>query len=198
MAKPNKILTADEFDRLFADKGRFIRIAYSYVNDMSVATDITTDSFLYLWEHRESLDVDVNMKGYLYSYVTSRCISYLRKRKSELLAHENLYKKERWRIESGIHTLSNEDQLESLFRKEIVEIYRRELAKMPALTRNIFLASRQENLTYLQIAKKFDLSVRKVTYEIQKANYLLRIPLKDYLAAVAITLISLFGTGNGR
>lgn len=191
MAGTNKILTAEEFDRLFADKGRFIRIAYSYVNDMSVATDITTDSFLYLWEHRESLDADINIKGYLYNYITTRCISHLRKRKSELLAHESLYKKEQWRIESGINTLSNEDQLKSLFQKEIIEIYQRELAKMPTLTRNVFLASRQEDLTYQQIAKKFNLSVRKVTYEIQKANYLLRVPLKDYLATVAIVLMVL-------
>ena len=33
MGKPTKILTAEEFDRLFNDKERFIRIAYSYIND---------------------------------------------------------------------------------------------------------------------------------------------------------------------
>lgn len=52
MEKPTKILTAEEFDRLFNDKERFVRIAYSYVNDIEVATDITTDGFMYLWEHR--------------------------------------------------------------------------------------------------------------------------------------------------
>lgn len=65
MEKPTKILTAEEFDRLFNDKERFVRIAYSYVNDIEVATDITTDGFMYLWEHRDKLDIDINIRGLL-------------------------------------------------------------------------------------------------------------------------------------
>lgn len=48
---------------------------------------------MYLWEHRENLDLDINIKGYLYNYVRTRCISYLRKRKSMLKARDELYKK---------------------------------------------------------------------------------------------------------
>ena len=83
-------MTAEEFDRLFNDKERFIRIAYSYINDMEMATDITTDGFMYLWEHRDHLEFDVNIKGYIYNYVRTRCISYLRKRKSMLKAQSEL------------------------------------------------------------------------------------------------------------
>lgn len=153
MGKPTKILTAEEFDKLFNDKERFIRIAYSYINDMEMATDITTDGFMYLWEHREHLDFDVNIKGYIYNYVKTRCISHLRKRKSMLKAQSELYKKEQWRIESSINTLSNEEQIGKLFQSEIIEIYRRELAKMPSLTRNVFLASRLEDMTYHKLRK---------------------------------------------
>lgn len=192
MGKPTKILTAEEFDKLFNDKDRFIRIAYSYINDMEMATDITTDAFMYLWEHRESLNFDVNIKGYIYNYVTSRCISHLRKRKSMLKAHDELYKKEQWRLESSINTLSNEEQIKKLFQSEIIEIYQRELAKMPPLTRKIFLASRQEDMTYQQIARKFNLTIHRVTSEIQHANFLLRTPLKDYLVSIAVILTVLY------
>lgn len=191
MGKPTKILTAEEFDKLFNDKERFIRIAYSYINDMEMATDITTDGFMYLWEHREHLDFDVNIKGYIYNYVKTRCISHLRKRKSMLKAQRELYKKEQWRIESSINTLSNEEQIGKLFQSEIIEIYRRELAKMPSLTRNVFLASRLEDMTYHQIAEKFNLTVRQVTSEIQRASFLLRTPLKDYLVGIVIMFMLL-------
>lgn len=191
MGKPTKILSAEEFDKLFNDKERFIRIAYSYINDMEMATDITTDGFMYLWEHRDHLDFDVNIKGYIYNYVKTRCISYLRKRKSILKVQSELYKEEQWRIESGISTLSNEEQIGKLFQSEIIEIYRRELAKMPSLTRNVFLASRLEDMTYHQIAKKFNLTVRQVTSEIQRASFFLRTPLKDYLAGIVIMFMLL-------
>ena len=176
MEKPTKILTAEEFDKLFSEKERFVRIACSYVNDIEAATDITTDGFMYLWEHRDKLDIDANIRGYIYNYIRTRCISFLRKRKSMLKAHSELYKKEQWRIESGINTLSNEELIGKLFESEIVEIYRRELAKMPMLTRNVFLASRLENMTYYQIAQKFNLTVRQVTSEIQRASLLLKEP----------------------
>ena len=158
---------------------------------MEMATDITTDGFMYLWEHRDHLEFDVNIKGYIYNYVRTRCISYLRKRKSMLKAQSELYRKEQWRIESSINTLSNEEQIGKLFQSEIIEIYRRELAKMPSLTRNVFLASRLEDMTYHQIAEKFNLTVRQVTSEIQRANFLLRTPLKDYLVNVIIMLLYL-------
>lgn len=193
MEKPTKILTAEEFDKLFSEKERFVRIACSYVNDIEAATDITTDGFVYLWEHRDKLDIDANIRGYIYNYIRTRCISFLRKRKSMLKAHSELYKKEQWRIESGINTLSNEELIGKLFESEIVEIYRRELAKMPMLTRNVFLASRLENMTYYQIAQKFNLTVRQVTSEIQRASLLLRTPLKDYLLAAALFFISFRG-----
>lgn len=193
MEKPTKILTAEEFDKLFSEKERFVRIACSYVNDIEAATDITTDGFMYLWEHRDKLDIDANIRGYIYNYIRTRCISFLRKRKSMLKAHSELYKKEQWRIESGINTLSNEELIGKLFESEIVEIYRRELAKMPMLTRNVFLASRLENMTYYQIAQKFNLTVRQVTSEIQRASLLLKTPLKDYLLAAALFFISFRG-----
>ena len=193
MEKPTKILTAEEFDKLFSEKERFVRIACSYVNDIEAATDITTDGFMYLWEHRDKLDIDANIRGYIYNYIRTRCISFLRKRKSMLKAHSELYKKEQWRIESGINTLSNEELIGKLFESEIVEMYRRELAKMPMLTRNVFLASRLENMTYYQIAQKFNLTVRQVTSEIQRASLLLRTPLKDYLLAAALFFISFRG-----
>lgn len=193
MEKPTKILTAEEFDKLFSEKERFVRIACSYVNDIEAATDITTDGFMYLWEHRDKLDIDANIRGYIYNYIRTRCISFLRKRKSMLKAHSELYKKEQWRIESGINTLSNEELIGKLFESEIVEIYRRELAKMPMLTRNVFLASRLENMTYYQIAQKFNLTVRQVTSEIQRASLLLRTPRKDYLLAAALFFISFRG-----
>ena len=193
MEKPTKILTAEEFDKLFSEKERFVRIACSYVNDIEAATDITTDGFMYLWEHRDKLDIDANIRGYIYNYIRTRCISFLRKRKSMLKAHSELYKKEQCRIESGINTLANEELIGKLFESEIVEIYRRELAKMPMLTRNVFLASRLENMTYYQIAQKFNLTVRQVTSEIQRASLLLRTPLKDNLLAAARFFISFRG-----
>ena len=62
---------------------------------------------------------------------------------------------------------------------------------MPSLTRNVFLASRLEDMAYHQIAEKFNLTVRQVTSEIQRASFLLRTPLKDYLVGIVIMFMLL-------
>lgn len=101
-----------------------------------------------------------------------------------LKAQSELYKKEQWRIESSINTLSNEEQIGKLFQSEIIEIYRRELAKMPSLTRNVFLASRLEDMTYHQIAGKIQPDRPAGYFGDSAASFLLRTPLKDYLVGI--------------
>lgn len=50
-------LTAEAFGRLFLEcRSSFENIAFSYINDSDAAKDIVTDSFMYLWEHRETLE----------------------------------------------------------------------------------------------------------------------------------------------
>lgn len=68
-------LTAEAFGRLFLEcRSSFENIAFSYINDSDAAKDIVTDSFMYLWEHRETLEGEDNIKGYLYMCVRARCI----------------------------------------------------------------------------------------------------------------------------
>ena len=69
----------------------------------------------------------------------------------------------------------------TVFSKEIIRIYRNVLNGLPEQTRNIFTSSRDENLTYNEIAEKYGITPRKVKREIQNTLELLRISLKDYL-----------------
>lgn len=92
--------------------------------------------------------------------------------------------------QSSIESLSQDDLFDKLLGNEILDIFRAELDKMPARTREIFLASRVEHLTYAEIAERFGISVRRVTSEIQSALQLLRRALKDFLP---LCLLFLFG-----
>ena len=175
-------LTAEAFGRLFLEcRSSFENIAFSYINDSDAAKDIVTDSFMYLWEHRETLEGEDNIKGYLYMCVRARCISHLRKQQTLLKAKNELSDEAKWRIETSLGALSDSGLSDRLYREEILQIFNNELVRMPKLTKDIFLASREEDMTYMQIAARFNVSRRKVTSEIQRALKLLRHSLKDYL-----------------
>ncbi len=125
-------LTAEAFGRLFLEcRSSFENIAFSYINDSDAAKDIVTDSFMYLWEHRETLEGEDNIKGYLYMCVRARCISHLRKQQTLLKAKNELSDEARWRIETSLGVLSDSGLSDRLYREEILEIFNKELVRMP-------------------------------------------------------------------
>lgn len=183
-------LTAETFGKLFSEyKGVFDNIAFSYINDSDAAKDIVTDCFMYLWEHRSTLEEDDNIKGYLYMCVRAKCISHIRKRQTVLKIKNELNDVAKWHIESSLCSLSSDILPNMLCHNEILDIFQKELGKLPFLTRNIFLASREQDMTYKEIAEKFNVSHRKVTSEIQHALKFLRHSLGDYIISPAKTHI---------
>lgn len=170
-------MTDKEFSRLYGlTRSNYERIAFSYVCDKEDARDIVTDCFLYLWEHRDEVKDD-NVKGYIYLAVRNRCLSYLRSRQSLQKTKEGLSDLMRLRREMALAALLRSNPL---YTDDIIVLFRKALGNMPEMTRKIFSSSREGDLTYRQIALKYNVSVRKVTSEIQLALKILRIALKDY------------------
>ena len=79
-----------------------------------------------------------------------------------------------------------EENTDMLFGTELAAIFREFIATMPELTRNIFMDSRFEGLTYNEIAAKYDVTPRKVKRDIQKVLEKMRVSLKDYLPALLL------------
>lgn len=174
-------MTEKEFSKLYElSRNNFERIAFSYLYDKEMARDIVSDCFIYLWEHRAMLTHE-NIKGYVYLTLRSKCISHLRRQQNLARAKAEISDIFRYRLETSINSLSESNMTEPIvFSSEITGIFRKSLEKMPELTRKIFVASRNEDMTYQQISIKYGISVRKVTAEITAALKILRKSLKDY------------------
>lgn len=183
MESKYSILTDSErFGRFFAEyRDHFVKIAYSYLYDMDAARDIVTDSFVYVWERRYELSSEQNLKGYVYMCVRNRCISWLRERSVRVRIEDELSRSAEWKLRLSVDSLSDNDISDKLFLNEVSEVFRDRMASMPRRTREIFEASRNENMTYKEIALRYGISVRSVTAEIQTALRLLRASLRDYL-----------------
>lgn len=175
-------LTAAEFDRLFAQyRVRFVMIASALVHDEALAEDLVTDSFVYFWEHRDQIVVESCYESYILGIVKNKCLMALRSQLAEKRKQQNIYSLAQWEVRQGIDVLEDCALSKEIFSKEVADIFRRELSKMPELTRKVFEASRLEAKTYQEIAGEYDISVRKVTSEMQLALGMLRESLRDYL-----------------
>ncbi|WP_295938006.1 RNA polymerase sigma-70 factor [uncultured Alistipes sp.] len=188
----NTEVAAIAFDELYIRyKYKFILIAYSYLQDEDVAEDVVTDSFIHFWENRDSLELDASPQAYILGIVKKKCLMHLRSQDIHRKATEAIHKYFQWEIKQNIDVLEDCDLTKQLFSKEVEAIFNAQVKKLPEIARKVFLSSRNEHLTYQEIAAKYNLTQRQVIREMSRALSLLRIALKDYLPVAVIAMLLL-------
>lgn len=191
---PGNNISAQEFGQLFMRyRDNFIAVARSYVRDEVVAEDIVAESFTNFWDNRSRIDIRTIPEAYILHMVKNRCLSYLRDRANRMRILQQMHNDSYKAIMAEIGVLGK-DETGLIFQSDIAAIFQRLLATVPESTRDIFLASRFDNLTYNEIAEKYGVSPRKVKREIQHVLGIMRISLKDYLPVMVILLSMMAGT----
>ena len=180
------------FGKLFMEyHDRYVAIARSYVRDEAAAEDIVSECFTTFWDRRGSIELKSSPEAYILKSVKNRCLNWLRDNSRLLNAEGPMDPDLNTKVKAMLSEISviENDEMGSIFSSEVERIFRRFLDDIPDLSRNIFLASRFEDLTYDEIAAKYGISPRKVKREIQKALEILRASLKDYLPLLLLMCI---------
>lgn len=167
---------SDIFNKLFHDYyTNLSRFAFTYVKDEAVAEELVQEVFVNLWQKQELKEIS-SIRSFLYISVRNRALNYLRDHKTRTL-HENDFAIERERGALYEYNEYEHKQLETLVKDAIAEL--------PEKCREIFELSRNENLTYQQIAEQLNISTKTVENQISIAIKKLRIKLKDYISFFA-------------
>ena len=169
-----------KFNQLFSEyQGRFIRFAQTYVRDLAVAEDFTTEALMYYWEKRDSLPNDTNVPAYILVIIKHKCLNYLQHLEVREEASERMKSYAEWELKTRLVTLQACDP-DELFTAEAQAIVDRTLAGMPKQTREIFIMSRYQNKSYKEIAALTGMTTKGVAFHINKVLKVLRVNLKDY------------------
>lgn len=172
----------ETFNKLYtAQKMRYIAVAHAYLQDRELSEDIVSESFIEYLENRDKMDIRTMPEAYILGIVRNKSLMALRARMSREKVRDKI--KEAL-DEAAAEELENESLIRNLFSRDVMEIFRKELERMPELTAQIFTDNRIYGMTYSEIAKARDVSVHKVAREISKALAILRKSLKDYLPIV--------------
>lgn len=168
------------FNHLFVTyQRRFIRFAYTYVRDWTVAEDLITEAFMYYWENGGALPADSNVPAYILTTVKHKCINHLQHVQVQEEVTGQLHKHAEWALRTRIATLEDCNPNE-LFSEEVRQIVARTLAALPEQSRRIFQLSRYENKTHKEIASLLGITPKGVEFHIAKVLRELRSRLKDY------------------
>jgi len=164
------------YDEFF---GVLYHLCLNYLHDDKVSEELVQDTFMKLWEIRETLNDQINIRNFLYTITKNNCLNYLRNQKISLKHQENMKYLEMQFNYEALENLGNYLQFEEL-RNKIDDA----ISKLPAEVIETFKLSRFEELTYREIAEQQGISIKTVEARISKALRILRVELKDYLPMV--------------
>lgn len=186
----DRLLQGDEkaFDQLFTHfYPGLLRYAKSLLPHPSdEAEDIISDVFCHLWLNRNTLIIKESGASYLYKAVKNRIINVYKKNKPHVVDVD----------ESANHITSKHYELpdQLVAYKEFNERIYYLIGQLPEKTRLVFLMSREEGLTYEEIAKIMDVSLNTIKTHMFRAIRFLKeaFNANDYLGLVLMGMISVF------
>ncbi len=164
-------------------------IASEYMHDDFLAETIVGDVIFHIWEHRESLEIHTSLRSYLIKSVRNRCLDDLALKRNQVEMPFSYFQDNEESIESYI--IDERYPLDSLFSRELEQILKEAIEKIPDETKQVFLLSRFRNKKYEEISAELDISVNTVKYHIKKALSLIRLSLDKYLLPLLLFIMHL-------
>ena len=170
------------FEEIYSDFfGVLYHLSVQYLRDEKVSEEIVQDSFMKLWEIRESLNEQFSIRNFLYTITKNNCLNYLRNQKIALKHQQNIQYLEMQFNYEALEKLGSYIEFEEL-RIKIDTV----IAGLPLDLRETFLLSRSEDLHYKEIAEKQSISIKTVEARMTKTLRILRHELKDYVTLICL------------
>jgi RNA polymerase sigma-70 factor (family 1) len=155
--------------------------AASKLFDLEDARDIIHDLFVRLWEERQQLQVDRQLKAYLFTLVRYRIVDKIRK---------NITRKDYAVMVQALVTGYEQGVEPQIAAKELQQSIDRSLLALSPRVKEIYLLSREENLSIPEIAEKLQLSEQTVKNQLSTALKHLRQSLATISTAAFIHWLS--------
>lgn len=141
-----------------------VAFANKYTSDLDMSREIVQVVFVKLFEKRESLEITISLKSYLYKMVYNDCMNAINSKKV-ISEHYSRYAQQ-------MNLLTDFQDLMEQTEKEL-RIYKA-LDKLPPQCKLIIQQSRLEGKKNKEIAEELNISIRTVETQISKALKLLR------------------------
>jgi len=142
------------------------------IREKQTVEDLAQEVFIKVWQKRQKINVTSSLKAYLQRMGVNEAISHLRKLKN----------KEKEEITTVIWKgLASPSVEENYLKNELELKIKTAIRNLPPKCRVVFQLSRYEGLSYKEIAKKMEISVKTVDNQIGKSLLILRKHVNGYL-----------------
>jgi len=154
------------FDQLFSVyKERLYAFALGYLKSTEYARELVQEVFIKVWENREELDEEKSFNAYLFTISKNIILNHLRKRANDKKYIEYI------KQHTGIEYTKTEEKIEY---SDLEAQAKKIIDQLPPGRKKIYRLSREEGLTYEEIAKKLNISKKTVENQMSRALKFLR------------------------
>ena len=139
-----------------------IAFAAGYVGVRAVAEELVQELFLAIWRKREALAINTAVPSYLFTSIRNLAIDHLRR--DRRLVH--------WDA-SVVGRIDDESSSQEAILLDMLDLHDA-VQRLPARCRLIFTLSRQQDMTYEQIANSLGISIKTVEVQMSRALHRIR------------------------
>lgn len=155
--------------------------AYRILNNENEAKEVVHTTFCKFWDNREKIEIEDSLKAYLYRSVYNNSVSILRKKRQyskyvELDLADMYFSRIVQNPHAELKLIDSENR----------RIILREINNLPTKSREVFIKCKIDGMTYPEVAKELNISVKTVEAQMSSALKKLRKNL-DWLLILIIT-----------
>lgn len=163
---------------------RLCCIACGYVSDKEDAENIVQELFISVWNKGLDSLSDQEFAAYMTTAVRNSCISFLRKRRDDVVSIEDYH-------QPASCMADDDDEQDEKSPEEVLESA---LATLPPRCKDIFLMAKLQGMKYREIAENLNLSEKTIENQMTKAIKMLRAYVAKHglaLATVVVIILSI-------
>lgn len=156
---------------------RLLFYAKEFVLSFEVAKELTQDTFMKIWEIRETLTPNSNISALLFTILRNKCLNHLKHQTQETRYAKNAQLKNKLLLNK---TALENNIFDPLVYNELAETIAQTIETLPPRCREIFRLSRNRGLSYKKIAHTLGISVNTVENQMVSSLKKIREAIQRY------------------
>lgn len=140
-------------------------LAFKYLKSAQMAEDAVQQVFVKLWETSPKIEIEVNLKNYLYTMIKNHILNQFRNNRESVSLNY---------INAQSEAIKEDDFVEKLEEREMRDLLYKGIDDLPAQKREVCRLKLEEKLTNQEIADKMEISIHTVKSHYQESVKILR------------------------
>lgn len=160
-----------------------------FVSDDNKVEDLIQETFITLWEKRQSIKTDRSVESYLFVILRNNCLNFLRKEKLE----NNTFSTDMEEV-SELQYLYHIDFLgkeEKSLEEQLIESFQEAVEELPYKMKRVFKLCKIDGRKQKEVADEMGISLKMVEKHIAKAKEQIRDKLIKQYPTLIILIIML-------